>query len=267
MIKMKSMKNKLKAVLLSALLAMVLLLIVAVCAYVIYKPWNTAVESELFSVETHSTPPSVEFWVGFSGVMLSFMSIVMVIVTVIFQLHQLKLQNKSLDQVAESNNENFQIAQSDYNAYVLKLVETYLGAEMAPCRQVCWLLREDLKHDKSKLNEIQKLFIMQIKDDWGTREEYAQLQQTDLFKDYAQFTKLIRYFDMMSHYKITEETAYAIHFYYVWWRSFFIQMIDCFMTAFEKTTPSERHMTFPPDWCSLVKRMDAQMKKYDLSLE
>lgn len=260
-------KNNLKNILVTALIVLVLLIIVAVSAYIIHMPWSTAVENELFSSKTSTTPPSVEFWVGFSGVMLSFVSIVMVILTVLFQLHQLKLQNKSLDQVAESNKENFHIAQSDYNAYVLKLVETFLSTEMDTCRQVCWLLREELKHDEGKLGEIKKLFIMQIRDDWGTREEYALLQKTDLFNDYAQFTKLIRYFDMMSHYKITKETAYAIHFYYVWWRSFFVQMIDCFMDAFDNLDPSERHMTFPPDWCSLVSRMDAQMINYDLSLE
>lgn len=191
----------------------------------------------------------------------------MVIVTLILQLYQLRLQNKSLDQVAESNQENFQIAQSNYNAYVLKLVETYLSEDMSNCRQVCWLLREDLKHNKSKLKGIEKLFIMQIKDDWGTRKEYKLLQKTDSFMDYAQFTRLIRFFDMMSHYKITQETAYAIHFYYVWWRSFFIQMIDCFMDAFNTIDPSERHITFPPDWCSLITRMDTQLTKYGLSLK
>lgn len=260
-------KNKLlKEVIVIAIIVLVLSSIVVTCTYIIQMPWTTALEQGIFVGERDYTPASVEFWVGFSGVLLSFVSIVMVIVTLVFQLYQLKLQSKSLDQVSESNKENFQIAQSDYNAYVLKLVETFLSSDMAQCRQVCWNLREELKHNENKLREIQKLFVLQIKDNWGTREEYAQLQKTDLFVDYAQFTKLIRYFDMMSHYKITEETAFAIHFYYVWWRSFFIQMIDCFMEAFNNIDPSQRHMTFPPDWCSLINRMDKQMKKYGLAL-
>lgn len=97
------------------------------CTYIIQMPWTTALEQGIFVGERDYTPASVEFWVGFSGVLLSFVSIVMVIVTLVFQLYQLKLQSKSLDQVSESNKENFQIAQSDYNAYVLKLVEPPTG--------------------------------------------------------------------------------------------------------------------------------------------
>ncbi len=124
-----------------------------------------------------------------------------------------------------------------------------------------------MKHNDEKLAEIKKLFVMQIKDDWGTREEYALLQKTDSFVEYAQFTKLIRFFDMMSHYKITEETSFAIHFYYVWWSSFFIKMIDCFMDAFNSIDASERQMTFPPDWCSLISRMDKQFIRYGMAIE
>ena len=249
------------------LLVLLCMVILVASLYVIHMPWCTACESKIFTISNQENVTPVEFWIGFSGVLLSFISIVMVIMTLVSQLYQLKLQKVSLDQVAESNNENFQIAQSDYNAYVLQLVEKFLGPEMTTCREVCWLLREDLKHDKSKLDEIKKLFVMQISDDWGTREEYAALQKTQVFVDYANFTKLIRFFDMMSHYKITEETAYAIHFYYVWWRSFFVEMINCFNQAFLDTEESKRHMSFPPDWCSLITRMDSQMNKLGLSIE
>jgi hypothetical protein len=231
-------------------------------------PWYTAVDYHIFSDDKYiENPAPVEFWIGFSGILLSFISIVMVIFTLVTQLYQLKLQQVSLDQIAESNTENYQIAQSDYNAYILQLVEKFLGPEMAKSREICWLLREELKHNPNKLEEIKEIFVKQIKDDWGTREEYAQLQKTQLFIDYAQFTKLIRFFDVMSHYRITEETAYAIHFYYVWWRSFFKQMIDCFMVAYNSVDASKRHMSFPPDWCSLIGRMDAQMIRYNLSIE
>ena len=154
-------KNKLlKEVIVIAIIVLVLSSIVVTCTYIIQMPWTTALEQGIFVGERDYTPASVEFWVGFSGVLLSFVSIVMVIVTLVFQLYQLKLQSKSLDQVSESNKENFQIAQSDYNAYVLKLVETFLSSDMAQCRQVCWNLREELKHNENKLREIQKLFVL-----------------------------------------------------------------------------------------------------------
>lgn len=114
-----------------------LLVIVAICTFIIHKPYSYAIKNQLFTNLHDATPPPVEFWVGFAGILLSFVSIVMVIITMVFQIYQLRLQNKSLDQVAESNIESFQIAQSDYNAYVLRLVENYLSSEMAQCRQIC----------------------------------------------------------------------------------------------------------------------------------
>ena len=71
---------------------------------------------------------------------------------------------------------------------------------------------------------------------------------------------------MLSHYKISAETAYAIHFYYVWWRSFFIEMIECFKNAADEIPEQEQHLHFLPDWCYLVNRLDKQMEKYKLPL-
>ncbi len=226
----------------------------------VLTPWDKACQHEIFNLQNAIESPSeIEFWVDYTGVILSFASILFILATIIMQLYQLRLQKNEL-------NKNFEITKASYDSYVLKLIDKYLGKDMGDCRQTCWLLREEMKRDPNAIKEIQNIFKMQIKDSWGTRTDYEKLQETSRFKDYAQFTKLVRYFDMLSHYKISAETAYAIHFYYVWWRSFFIEMIECFKNAADEIPEQEQHLHFLPDWCYLVNRLDKQMEKYKLPL-
>ena len=78
--------NGKKELIVILLLTFALLTIVLSCIYAIRMPYYTAIKNNVFSVNVDSTPPPVEFWVGFSGILLSFVSIVMVIVTLILQL-------------------------------------------------------------------------------------------------------------------------------------------------------------------------------------
>lgn len=229
--------------------------------YFSYRTYSIAESHEFFVNEKSVEHPSeTTFWLSFTGIILSFFSIFTVVVTLILQLRELDLQKNSLE-------DNFRISEDSYNAYVLELIEKFLGPDMSECRQTCWLLRQQVKTNPDALKRVQKLFVMQVRDEWGTREEYEALQKTAEFKDYAQFTKLIRFFDMLSHYNITKETAYAIHFYYVWWRSFFVKMIDCYKQA-ERSVPSEeRNLSISPSWCDIVERMDSQLSKQGLSLQ
>lgn len=217
-------------------------------------------ERNFFKYEEQVDHPSeATFWLSYTGIMFSFFSIVTVVITLALQLRELNLQKKSLV-------DNYKISEDNYDAYVLQLIEKFLGPEIAESRKICWFLRAELKTNKSKLYDIEKLFMMQIRDEWGTRQEYENLQQTKAFQDYAHFTKLIRFFDMLSHYNITKQTAYAIHFYYVWWRGFFVDMIECYKSA-EQTVPhNEHYMTVSPSWYDLIERMDVQMAKHNLAV-
>ena len=243
-----------------SLAALFILVIGFVSFYFSYKTYSIASSHSFFiNDENVENPSEASFWLGFTGIILSFISIVTVVVTLIMQLRELDLQKCSLE-------DNYKISEDNYNAYVLQLIEKFLGPEMSECRQTCWLLRQQIKSDPKALDKMQSLFSMQIRDDCGTREEYEKLQKTQSFCDYSRFTKLIRFFDMLSHYNITKETAYAIHFYYVWWRSFFIEMINCYKTA-ESSIPIEKiNLSVSPSWCDLIERMDSQMLKHGLSL-
>ena len=244
------------------IIANVFILIILIASFAFaYKTYSVAESREFFvNEEIVEHPSEATFWLGFTGIILSFFSIFTVIITLILQLRELDLQKDSLE-------ENYKISEDSYNAYVLELIEKFLGPEMSECRQTCWLLRQQLKTNPEGIKKIYNLFVMQVRDEWGTREEYEELQKTSEFIDYARFTKLIRFFDMLSHYNITKETAYAIHFYYVWWRSFFIKMIECYKEAELSVPEEERNLTISPSWIDLIERMDAQMIKQNLPLE
>lgn len=250
----------------NVLMVSFIILIMIGAFWAIFIPYDAATQHDIFHPLPNCNKPSpVEFWIGYVGIILTFLSIVFVGVTLGIQIYQIGIQRKSIKDVSDSNERSFMMAQSDYDAYVLKLIERFLSPEMGACRQRCWLLRQEFidNHDEV-YDEILRIFKMQITDDWGSREEYACLQQTEFFKDYAEFTKLIRFFDMMSRYDIHEQPAMAIHFYYGWWRSFFVEMIECFKVAFDAVEPHKRHLSFMPDWHDMIERMDAKMIKYNL---
>ena len=235
--------------------------ILIVSFYFSYRTYTIAEAHEFFvNEEVVEHPSEATFWLSFTGIILSFFSIFTVIITLVLQLRELDLQKDSLE-------DNYKISEDSYNAYVLELIEKFLGPEMGECRQTCWLLRQELKNNPKAIDKIFELFVMQVRDEWGSRKEYEKLQKTSAFIDYARFTKLIRFFDMLSHYNITKETAYAIHFYYVWWRSFFIRMIDCYKQAEQSVPIEERNLTISPSWVDLIERMDNQMIKQNLSVE
>lgn len=252
---------------------LLLILLVMAISYVLYvvirKPYDTAHEYHTF-IEPEIAPQSspVEFWIGYIGIILSFISILFVVITIGVQIIQLRDQRRSMIDVSKSSDRSFSIAQADYDAYVLQLIEKFLSPEMGNCRQRCWLLRQELlKSDGATYQKMSTIFSMQITDNWGTREEYEKLQQSHEFKDYAEFTKLIRFFDMMSHYRISKDTAYAVHFYYVWWRSFMVEMIECFTKTFYSIPAEDRQLSFMPGWNMMIERMDAQMSKFGLPIK
>lgn len=253
------------------LVLLLIIIMIMTIAYVLYmiirKPYDTAHEYNTFNAEMIPAASPVEFWIGYIGIILSFISIVFVVITIGVQILQLRDQRHSMMDVSKSSDRSFDIALADYDAYVLRLIEKFLSPEMGTCRQRCWLMRQEiLVYGNSSLNKIENLFKMQITDQWGTREEYERLQQTNEFKDYAEFTKLIRFFDMMSHYRISKDTAYAVHFYYVWWRSFLVVMIECFKNTYYSIDEKDRQLSFIPGWNSMIERMDAHMAKFNLPI-
>lgn len=266
---MKKYLKKLSYILILILLILLILTVSYVLYTIIRKPYDTAHEYHTFNApELVPQASPVEFWIGYIGIILSFISIVFVVITIGVQILQLRDQRRSMMEVSESSNRSFTIAQADYDAYVLRLIEKFLSPEMGTCRQRCWLLRQELLQAREKtIEKMSMLFNMQITDQWGTREEYENLQKTNEFKDYAEFTKLIRFFDMMSHYRISKDTAYAVHFYYSWWRSFMVEMISCFTHTYYSIPKKDRQLSFMPGWNKMIERMDAHMSKYQLPIE
>ena len=248
------------------LAALGMLSIMCILCTVLGIPWNTWSERGVLHDGCETLHPETSFWIAYVGIILSSLSIGFITINLFLQLWQLSAQRKELIRVSKSNDENFTMAALNYDSYVLNLLEEFLSNHMKDCRQLCWLLREEIKKNPDVLVELKELFKKQIKDSWGTREEYAELQKTSRFNDYSCCLQLIRFFEMMQYYRISEHTAKAIHFYYAWWRSFFILIIDCFKEAFNEIPDSEKHLCFLPDWCSMIENYDDKMKEYKLPL-
>lgn len=224
----------------------------------------------------HGWRPSVpEFSIQYLGVFMSSVSLVTVTITLILQHQEMKIQRKQLELLNFSNQESIKMSRDTYDSTVLNLVNILLSNDMASTRRTAETLREDLKCDQTERirNELKQVFIKQITDNWGDQGEYELLMRTRIFLQFADFTKLSRYFDMISHYELSETTARAIHFYYVWWRSFFIEVKDIFNDAQQEVLLSSESginrsfLSFPPNWVTMIDRMDRHMNKYHLALK
>ena len=72
---------------------------------------------------------------------------------------------------------------------------------------------------------------------------------------------------MISLYPLSKTTANAIHFYYVWWRSFLIEMTNIYNETLKSTNFKDRHLSFAPNWVHTTERLDEKLKSFELPLE
>lgn len=156
-----------------------------------------------------------------------------------------------------------------YNAQVLRLIDEFLSAQMQMHRDKCSELWDNLKGGRSETVEgLRFAFERQIRDDaCEAGEEWARFKSGEIYGQYASFIRLSRYFDMISFYTLDSQTSEALHFYYVWWRGFLIQVRDIFTGVWESVPPQERRLSFVPGWVGMPERLDRQFKTCGLPLE
>lgn len=201
-----------------------------------------------------------KFLLEYIAVIFSGLSIIAVIYTLYLQRQQLTDQKQQLE---HSN----VIASCMYDAEVLKLINEFLSKDMAVC-DLCNNLRDKMVYDKDKtIKDLQFAFLRQIKDDYNSNAEWRKFKDTEAYKEYAAFTRLARYFDMISHYKLSENTAQALHFYYIWWRSFIIDVRNVFIETYDNTKKEDRQLSFMPNWIHMTNSLDAEFLKNDCPLE
>lgn len=204
-------------------------------------------------------PTITEFWLQYLAIFLSGTSFIAVIFTLWIQYREIKIQQNQITK-------NFDFAQQEYDSQLLNKIDVFMGESMKDCRNRCWVLRAHLKTDKNAKKELFDLFTNSIKNNWGNRKKADSTFSSERFKDYSAFIKLIRYFDVLSHYTYTPITIHAIHYYYIFYRSFFKEVTDIYLNAYSEIEDNRRITETKHGWSDLTERMDKIVLSYNMPL-
>jgi len=182
-------------------------------------------------------------------------------ISIIFVIYNLVLQRRQLN---ESNSLTRQMRDND----VLKIINEFLSPEMQIYRDRSSSLRDKLRFNKnSTIAGLKFAFERQIRDDYYNNKKWRMFKNTPLYQEYAAFTRLMRFFDMISHAPLSETTARSIHFYYVWWSSFITEVTQIFNEVWEDVPPSKRHLSFKPNWVATAERLECKLTSFGLPLQ
>lgn len=192
---------------------------------------------------------------------IDYCAIIASVISVIFVAVTLVLQREQLNR---SNDMNAQMIDNQ----VLSVIDKFLAPDMLAVRDKASQLRDDLKFDKKEtIKGLRFAFERQIRDDYYENEDWRKFKDSDIYKQYAAFTRLMRFFDMISLYQLSETTAKSVHFYYVWWRSFLVDVKDIFEKVWEEVPEKDKQLSFKPNWVYTIERLDDQLLAHKLKLE
>ena len=202
-------------------------------------------------------PSVTEYWIQYISVFLSSFSFGAVILT-------LWKQHKDEKQQQEQIKKNFEFAQHNYDSQILDKIHYFTSESMAKCRGGACRLWYQIDSDPSIRNKVLNYFIMTIT---NTEAENEGIENDEFYKDFCAFFNLIRYFNVMSFYSFNNITANAVHYYYVFYRRFFKDMISIYNKACDSIDKSEQVTIVRENWIYLVKKMDKIMIQNNLPLE
>ncbi len=203
-----------------------------------------------------------DFVIEYCAIFASAISIIFVVITLALQRKQLKDSNELTIQMRDNQ--------------VLEIINEFLSPELTNVRNKSSKLRDSLITSVNPTvvnltkDDLKYIFERQIKDDecnLAADPKWISIQAKPIFAQYIAFMRLMRFFDMISLYPLSETTANAIHFYYVWWRSFLIEMTNIYKETWNKITVNDRHLSFAPNWVNTTERLDEKLKSFKLPLE
>lgn len=202
-------------------------------------------------------PNETEYSIQYISVFLSSFSFGAVILT-------LWKQHKDEKQQQEQIKKNFEFAQHNYESQILDKIHYFTSNSMSKCRSGACRLWFQIESNPSLREKVMDYFIMTITNTEGDNEG---IEDEEFYKDFCAFFKLIRYFNVMSFYAFNEITANAVHYYYVYYRGFFKDMIDIYNKACDSIEKNKQVTTVRENWIYLVEKMDAIMIQNNLPLE
>lgn len=202
-------------------------------------------------------PNETEYSIQYISVFLSSFSFGAVILT-------LWKQHKDEKQQQEQIKKNFEFAQHNYESQILDKIHFFTSDSMSKCRGGACRLWFQIESDPTLRKKVMDYFIMTITNTEGDNDG---IENEEFYKDFCAFFKLIRYFNVMSFYAFNEITANAVHYYYVYYRSFFKDMIDIYNEACDSIDKKKQVTTVRENWIYLVEKMDNIMIQNNLPLE
>ena len=210
---------------------------------------------------TYGKMPSVtEYWLQYLSVFLSSFSFAAVLLTLWLQQREEKKQQKQIKM-------NFDFAQHNYDSQILERINFFTSESMHESRTGACLLWARLESDKSMHKTIREYFEMSLTNNWGNEKAAKKIYNGDLYKYFGDFFKLIRYFNILSFYSFNNLTANAIHYYYIYYRPFFIQMIDIYKEACNSLDLKRDKPITRENWVHLIEKFDGIMYENQLSVE
>ena len=149
---------------------------------------------------------------------------------------------------------------------VLSIINDFISPEMEKCKDSCYNLRRKLHNDPDRTARmLSYAFEAGIYDD--TSEDWNSFKSTTDYMEYADFVRMARFFNLVSRNIFSENTAYAVHYYYIWWRPFIKEVTDIYNHAWENSIPTRRIVPFKVDWVDAPYRLDSILTYYNLRLE
>lgn len=192
--------------------------------------------------------------IDYCAIIASLISVIFVAITLVLQRKQLKRSNEMNAQMIDNQ--------------VLSVIDKFLAPDMLVVRDTASQLRDNMRFNKeATVKGLRFAFERQIRDDYYKNRDWCKFKESEAFAHYAAFTRLMRFFDMISLYQLSETTAKSVHFYYVWWRSFMVEVRDIFVEVWESVPEKDRHLSFMPNWVYTIKRLDDQLESHNLKLE
>ena len=242
------LKRLLQNVMKHSVAILVVIVLIAVLSFPIY-----------LGIQFGQLPSITEYWLQYLSIFLSSFSFVAVLITLWLQYKESKKQQVQIEK-------NFEFAQQNYNSQVLNKIHYFMSEDMEKCRSGCWLLWSKIKTERRTRSEIKKLFRKVLINNWGNEKKASETFNTELWDYFSSFYKLARYFDVLSHFKYDSLTANAIHYYYIFFRPLFIEMIALYNETYESIDKERLLVKSKEGWINLVEKYDKVMIANNLSI-
>lgn len=194
----------------------------------------------------------VNFWLRYTAVVLSALSVFAIAVTLLIQQRQIE--------------NNFRFAKQTYDLRVMKIITELVSENMDKHRKNCWILKNDLENEETAVEEMREVLSHSIRGSWekyGSKSSSLRLRH----KQFASFVKLVRKMRVISEHELSKTTANSIHFYYIYFRPLVEKMVNMYVQCEKEIDNEEMAYTVRPGWLNVLSKMDSAMREHGLAVK